>query len=87
MARLTYGLAPPMVDDEMIILRGFIGEDGSVDGVHVHQGVEPAADQLALAAFSQWRFRPVLRKNEPVKVEFLVGIPAYIEAADGTLSR
>jgi hypothetical protein len=103
-ARLTYGLAPPMVDerydferpplppekeDEMILLRGFIGEDGSVDGVHVHQGVEPAADQLALAAFRQWRFRPVLRKNEPVKVEFLVGIPAYIEGqtADGALDR
>jgi hypothetical protein len=99
-ARLTYGLAPPMVDerydfqrppvppekeDEMIILRGFIDEDGSVRDVRVHRGVEPFADQLAIAAFRQWKFRPVLQKDKPVRVEFLLGVPAYIEGEIGDL--
>jgi len=93
-ARLTYGLAPPMVDerfdfkrppvpadkeDELIILRGIIDEQGVVRDVRVHRGVEPLADQLAVAAFRQWKFRPVLQKDQPVKVEFLLGVPANVE--------
>jgi TonB family protein len=69
----------------MIILRGFIDEDGSVRDVRVHRGVEPFADQLAVAAFRQWKFRPVLQKDKPVRVEFLLGVPAYIEGEIGDL--
>ena len=67
---------PPQKSNLMIILHGEIQEDGTVNGLKVHQGVQPDADQIALAAFSQWKFRPATRGGKPIRVEILVGIPA-----------
>jgi len=61
-----------------IILHGVIAEDGSVRHLRVYQGVQPDADQLALAAFSRWKFRPALRAAKPIAVEVLVGIPVSV---------
>ena len=60
----------------MIVLHGKIGEDGVVNDLKVLQSIQEDVDRLALAAFSQWKFRPATRGGKPVGVEILVGIPA-----------
>ena len=61
---------------EMIVLKGLIREDGSVDKLTVLQSLDGTADQAALIAFGRWKFRPAMRAGKPVEVEILVGIPA-----------
>jgi hypothetical protein len=61
-----------------IVLHGRIQEDGAVQAIKVHRGVQQNVDLLALAAFQQWKFRPATRAGKPVAVEILVGIPAEI---------
>jgi hypothetical protein len=68
----------PVDDDaarKMIILRGIIGEDGTVSDVRVYRGLEPQMDEAARLAFSKWKFRPALQGGKNIEVEFLVGIP------------
>ncbi|MGH9783787.1 MAG: energy transducer TonB [Terriglobia bacterium] len=67
---------PPERSTRMIILHGRIREDGTVEELKVHQGVQTDADQIAMAAFRQWIFRPATRGGKPIPVEILVGIPA-----------
>jgi TonB family protein len=59
----------------MIILKGTIGPDGTVEHVVVYQGVVPEMDEAARIAFSRWRFKPAMRNGKPLEVEILVGIP------------
>jgi outer membrane biosynthesis protein TonB len=62
----------------MFILQGVIREDGSVAELKVLQGIQEEADQVAIAAFGRWKFKPALREDQPVAVEILVGIPAVV---------
>ena len=66
---------------DMIVLKGLIREDGSVDGLSVLQGLDDTADQAALIAFGRWKFIPATRAGKPVEVEILVGIPAPAEGS------
>lgn len=78
---------PPIPKDkanDLIILYGVIREDGVVAELRLHQGVEPVADQAALAAFSQWKFQPALREGKPVSLNILVGVPATVPASEDT---
>jgi TonB family protein len=59
----------------LIILHGFIHEDGSVSDLEVVQSHDPTSDAAARAAFSRWKFKPALRAGAPVALEILVGIP------------
>jgi Gram-negative bacterial TonB protein C-terminal len=68
----------PVAEDDsrkMIILRGFIQEDGSVSDVKIYRGLEPRMDEAAKIAFSKWKFKPALQGGKNIPVEFLVGIP------------
>lgn len=67
-------------ESKTIILHGVIREDGSVEELRVLQGVQPEADQTALAAFGRWKFQPALRSGEPIPVEILVGIPVTVSS-------
>jgi hypothetical protein len=69
---------PAQRSNRLIILHGRIGENGKVEDLKVHQGVQADADQIALAAFRQWVFRPATREGKPISVEILVGIPATV---------
>jgi len=60
---------------DMIVLKGLIRQDGSVDSLSVLQGLDGTADQAAMIAFGRWKFRPAMRAGKPVEVEILVGIP------------
>ena len=69
--------------NEMIILRGVIGKDGSVSALQVLQGLNAEIDRAALAAFGRWRFQPALRAGKRVSVEILLGIPARRPQREG----
>jgi hypothetical protein len=59
---------------DLIILHGFIQEDGTVSDLSVVQSGDALNDAAARAAFSRWKFKPALRAGVPVALEILVGI-------------
>ena len=60
---------------KLIVLRGTLQEDGTVDGLEVYQGVVPEMDEAARLAFSHWKFKPATRAGKPVALQVLIGIP------------
>jgi TonB family protein len=66
---------PPEKVYKMIVLKGTLTDDGSVENLEVFQSVVPEMDAAARAAFSQWKFKPAMSGGKPVPVEILVGIP------------
>ena len=67
---------PPENAHKLILLKGLILEDGTVDLVQVYRSLLPPMDEAARLAFSRWRFKPAMREGQPVRVEILVGIPS-----------
>lgn len=65
----------------MIVLKGVLKEDGTVDALQVYQSIVPQMDEAARIAFSRWKFKPALREGKPVAVEILIGIPPEVTAA------
>jgi TonB family protein len=61
--------------NKMIVLKGTIKEDGTVDGLQVYQSIVPEMDEAARAAFSRWKFKPALREGKAVAIDILVGVP------------
>jgi TonB family protein len=59
----------------LIVLKGTLREDGTVDGLEIYQGIVPQMDEAARLAFSRWKFKPAMRAGKPVAIELLVGIP------------
>lgn len=66
---------PPEKAHKMIVLKGTLRDDGSVENIELYQGVLPQMDEAARVAFSQWKFKPALRDGKPITVEILVGVP------------
>ena len=66
---------PPESSHKVILLKGLILEDGTVDQVLVYRSVQPQMDEAARLAFLRWKFKPATREGHPVRVEVLVGIP------------
>ena len=60
----------------MIVLKGVIAADGTVQHLSVYQGVQPQMDEAARIAFSRWQFKPAKKDGKPIEVEILVGIPS-----------
>jgi hypothetical protein len=69
----------PLPEDKvhkLIVLKGSLREDGTVEGLQVHQGLLPLMDEAARLAFSQWKFKPATRGGRAIPVDILVGIPS-----------
>jgi hypothetical protein len=60
---------------QVLIIKGLLREDGTLENLSVFQGIQPQMDEAARLALSRWKFRPALRDNKPVAVRILVGIP------------
>jgi hypothetical protein len=88
---MEQGITPPDAEDrydfkrlplpedrvhKLIVLKGLLREDGSVEGLQVHQGLLPLMDEAARLAFSKWKFRPATRGGKAISVDILVGIPS-----------
>lgn len=67
---------PPENAHKLILLKGLIREDGTVDLVQIYRSLLPPMDEAARLAFSRWKFKPAIREGQPVSVEILVGIPS-----------
>jgi protein TonB len=52
-----------------VVLSMEIDTDGLAQNVRVIQGLDGGLDQSAMAAVSQWRFKPGEKDNKPVVVE------------------
>jgi hypothetical protein len=69
----------PLPEDKihkLIVLKGLLKEDGTVEGLQVHQGLLPMMDEAARLAFGRWKFRPATRGGKPIAVNILVGVPS-----------
>ena len=71
-------LPPEKGTNKAIVLKGVLGEDGTIQNLEVFQGVLAEMDQAAQLAFSRWKFKPAVRADKPISVEILVGIPAEV---------
>jgi protein TonB len=58
-----------------VVLYAVIRTDGTVDGIQLVRGIDPALDANAMQALAQWKFRPAERQGEPVALEAIVRIP------------
>jgi TonB family protein len=59
---------------KMIVLKGTLRDDGTVDALQVYQGVVPEMDEAARLAFTRWKFKPAMRSDKPITLDILVGI-------------
>ena len=69
----------PLPEDKLhklIVLKGLLREDGTLEGLQVHQGLLPLMDEAARLAFSQWKFKPATRGGKAIPVDILIGIPS-----------
>jgi hypothetical protein len=88
---MEQGITPPDADEQfdfkrvplpedkihkLIVLKGVLKEDGTVEGMQVHQGLQPLMDEAARLAFSKWKFKPATRGGKAIQVDILVGIPS-----------
>jgi TonB family protein len=60
-----------------VILYAVIRRDGSVDSIQLVRGIDEQLDANAMAALSQWKFRPASRQGSPVELEAIVHIPFH----------
>src|SRR5664279_1535053 len=58
----------------VIILEGIITADGKVEKVRVLRPVSPEADEAAVEAVRQWRYRPATYQGRPVPVYLTVTV-------------
>lgn len=58
----------------VVILEAVITKEGTVEGVKVLRALHPILDQAAVNAVRQWRYKPALLNNRPVKVYFTVTV-------------
>ncbi len=63
---------------KLIVLKGILEEDGTVDKLEIYQGLLSEMDEAARLALSRWKFKPATRAKAPVAVDVLVGIPAQV---------
>ncbi len=63
---------------KLIVLKGVLEEDGTVDKLEIYQGLLFEMDEAARLALGRWKFKPATRAKVPVAVDILVGIPAQI---------
>jgi hypothetical protein len=72
---------PPEKAHKLIMLKGTLKEDGTVEDLQVYQGIVPQMDEAARLAFSRWKFKPAMRDGNPVPVQLLIGIPPEVVGA------
>ena len=61
-----------------VVLYAVIRSDGSVDSIQLVHGIDDQLDANAMAALSQWKFRPATKQGTPVDLEAIVHIPFHL---------
>jgi TonB family protein len=60
-----------------VVLYAVIRSDGSVDSIQLVRGIDEQLDANAMAALSQWKFRPAFKQGVPIELEAIVHIPFH----------
>jgi TonB family protein len=71
---------PALIDQHVegeVVLYAVIRRDGSVDSIQLVRGIDEQLDANAMAALSQWKFRPAAKQGVPVELEAIVHIPFH----------
>lgn len=63
----------------MVIVEAIINEQGNVDDVRVLRGLPMGLDREAVAAVQQWKFKPAMLADRPVKVYFTLTVNFTIQ--------
>jgi TonB family protein len=75
---------PPALINERVegevVLYAVIRRDGSVDSIQLVHGIDEQLDANAMAALSQWKFRPATKQGAPVELEAIVHIPFHLRS-------
>ena len=74
---------PSLISDRVegeVVLYAVIRRDGSVDSIQLVRGIDEQLDANAMAALSQWKFRPAARDGSPVELEAIVHIPFHLRS-------
>jgi TonB family protein len=58
-----------------VILYAVIRADGGVDSIQLVRSLDKQLDANAIQAFSQWKFHPATKDDQPVEIEAIVHIP------------
>ena len=57
----------------VVVLQALIGNDGSIQNLHVVSG-HPMLTNAALAAVKEWKYKPYFLNGEPVEVETTINV-------------
>jgi protein TonB len=72
---------PPLAKNARIqgsvVLVAVISKAGTIDNLHALSG-HPMLVPAALAAVSQWRYRPYILNSEPIEVETQITVNFYL---------
>jgi protein TonB len=71
---------PTLINEHVegeVVLYAVIRSDGSVDSIQLVSGIDDQLDANAMAALSQWKFRPATKQGTPVELEAIVHIPFH----------
>jgi TonB family protein len=74
---------PTLINEHVegeVVLYAVIRSDGSVDSIQLVSGIDDQLDANAMAALSQWKFRPATKQGTPVELEAIVHIPFHAPA-------
>jgi TonB family protein len=58
-----------------VVLYAVIRANGSVDSIQVVRSLDKQLDANAVTAFSQWKFAPATKNNQPLDLEAIIHIP------------
>jgi TonB family protein len=71
---------PALINEHVegeVVLYAVIRSDGSVDSIQLVRGIDERLDANAMAALSQWKFRPASKQGAPIELEAIVHIPFH----------
>jgi TonB family protein len=71
---------PALINEHVegeVVLYAVIRTDGSVDSIQLVRGIDERLDANAMAALSQWKFRPASKQGVPIELEAIVHIPFH----------
>jgi len=64
------------VYERYVLVHGFVSPEGRFEALRIVRSIRPEIDRALLATLTNWEFQPAQRQNAPVRVEFLLSIPA-----------
>jgi hypothetical protein len=72
---VTPNLAPGAIDDDALIVHGFINQEGRFEALAIAFPPQFPQARFVLDSLAQWQFRPATQNGQKIKVEVVLIIP------------